>query len=201
MSRAVRRNPIEAAVSTTYLPKLDSKVAKSTLLFTVSYDPISQYILTLIILTEQAFLNRGRFNFVLDTQLAEGCRKNCVQAALSIWKLVESYKRSFTLRRAQYGISYATYCAALVMLQHTSHESNEHVECIQFLWTALSDYQKGTCYGLKRPLKLLRSLMRRLGGRIGPTTEELPMALPTPASEYISSFPQSASTTSNFIMW
>lgn len=141
---------------------------------------------TLVILTEQAFLNRGRFNFSLDPDAAEASRKLCIQAALSIWRFVEAYKRVFTLRRAQYGISYATYCAALVMLQHTSHESNEYGECIQFLWTALSEYQKGTCYGLKRPLKLLKSLMRRLGSvNTGSEADEPVFIWPTASGKHL----------------
>lgn len=136
-------------------------------------------------MTEQAFLNRGRFNFTLDPDSAETSRKLCIQAALRIWRLVEAYKQVFTLRRAQYGISYATYCAALVTLQHTSHDSNEYADCIQFLWSALSEYQKGTCYGLKRPLKLLKSLMRRLGSvPAGIEVEESVLICSTPTGKY-----------------
>ncbi|BCS19927.1 uncharacterized protein APUU_20359A [Aspergillus puulaauensis] len=117
---------------------------------------------TLVILTEQAFLSRGCFDFILSPDSAEVSRQRCIQAALSIWKLVEAYKQAFTLRRAQYGISYATYCAVQVMLQHTHHDNHEYVGCIRFFWSALWEYQRGCCYGLTRPLKLLRSLMRRL---------------------------------------
>lgn len=49
------------------------------------------------------------------------------------------------------------------MLQHTCQDNSEYDECIRFFWSALSEYQRGCCYGLKRPLNLLRSLMRRLG--------------------------------------
>lgn len=73
-----------------------------------------------------------------------------------------AYKEAFTLRRAQYGLAYATYCAVLVMLQHTDQNSDEYVECIRFFWLALLEYQRGCNFGLKRPLRLLRSLMRRI---------------------------------------
>ncbi|KAG7001046.1 Nitrogen assimilation transcription factor nirA [Fusarium oxysporum f. sp. conglutinans] len=117
---------------------------------------------SLVILTEQVFLSRGRFSFTLDPIAQEEGRQRCVEAALQIWKLVEAYKKTFSLRRAQYGISYATYCAVLVLLQHTSQDSDTYVECIQFFWLALLEYQKGCNYGLKRPLRLLKSLMQRL---------------------------------------
>ncbi|KAF4541580.1 Nitrogen assimilation transcription factor [Lasiodiplodia theobromae] len=114
---------------------------------------------TLIILTEQAFLNRGRFNFTLDEGCQEEARQRCLEAALQTWRLVEAYRDAFTLRRAQYGISYATYCAALVILQHTD---KEYIGCLRFFWHALVEYQRGCNYGLKRPLRLLKSLMDRL---------------------------------------
>lgn len=124
--------------------------------------PFSTLHWALIILTEQAFLNRGHFTFTLEPRMEEISRQRCIQAALNIWKLVDAYRRTFTLRRAQYGISYATYCAVLVMLQHTRHDNHEYNECIRFFWSALWEYQRGCNQGLKRPLRLLRSLMRRL---------------------------------------
>lgn len=117
---------------------------------------------TLVILVEQAFLSRGHFRFTLDPLVEDESRQNCIQAALQIWKLVDAYRKAFTLRRAQYGISYATYCAVLVMLQHTRQENDEYHECIQFFWSTLWEYQRGCNYGLERPLRLLRSLMWRL---------------------------------------
>lgn len=89
-------------------------------------------------------------------------KQRCIEAALNIWKLVEAYKKTFTLRRAQYGISYATYCAVLVILRHTDQECDDYVECIRFFWQALLEFQRGCNYGLKRPLKLLKSLMSRM---------------------------------------
>lgn len=117
---------------------------------------------TLVILTEQAFLNRGHFRFILDQESQLESRQICIQAALRIWKLVEAYKRAFTLRRAQYGVAYATYCAVLVMLQQTDRDCEENTGCIHFFWGALLEYQRGCSFGLKRPMRLLKSLMRRL---------------------------------------
>ncbi|PYH83286.1 hypothetical protein BO82DRAFT_400678 [Aspergillus uvarum CBS 121591] len=116
---------------------------------------------TLVILTEQAFLRPGHFPCALPPAAAEESRQRCREAALKIGKLVEAYQQTFTLRRAQYGIAYATSCAVVVMLQHTRNVDDD-VHCIRFFWSALLEYRKGCLYGLKRPLKLLRSLMRRL---------------------------------------
>lgn len=113
-------------------------------------------------MTEQAFLNRGHFDFTLDPGSQDEGKERCIVAALKIWKLVEAYRKAFTLRRAQYGISYATYCAVLVVLQRAREDHDEYIECIQFFWLALLEYQSGSSHGLKTPLRLLRSLMRQV---------------------------------------
>ncbi|PYI12665.1 hypothetical protein BO78DRAFT_435188 [Aspergillus sclerotiicarbonarius CBS 121057] len=132
----------------------------------------------LVILIEQAFLRHGHFNFNLPPDSAEESRQRCIEAALKIWKLVEAYKQTFTLRRAQYGISYASYCAVLVMLQHTRHDDDD-VKCIRFFWSALWEYQKGCSYSLKRPLKFLKALMQRLEGAANSLETEERADLPT----------------------
>ena len=120
-----------------------------------------------VILTEQSFLDQNSFGnsaqsgIILST-VHEESKQRCIEAALEIWKIVELYKRTFTLRRAQYGISYATYCAVLIILRHTGQDCDEYIECIRFFWQALLEFQRGCNYGLKRPLKLLKSLMSRI---------------------------------------
>lgn len=53
-------------------------------------------------------------------------------------------------------------CRVFAILQQTGQDSEEHINCIRFFWLALLEYQRGCNYGLKRPLKLLKSLMLRL---------------------------------------
>lgn len=117
---------------------------------------------TLVILTEQPFLKIGQFDFTPDASSQEAARTRCTEAALKIWKILEAYEKAFTFRRAQYGISYAAYCAVLIMLQHAPQDQAEYFDCIQFFWKALLDHQKGCSQGLKRPLQLLKSLMQRV---------------------------------------
>ncbi|KAL4882997.1 fungal-specific transcription factor domain-containing protein [Aspergillus karnatakaensis] len=122
---------------------------------------------TLIILTEQAFLSGTYFDHTSNLTPAEG-RIKCIDAAFRICKLIEAYKKAFTLRRVHYGISYATYSAVLVLLQQSAHiqdgEHEKYLECIQFFWTALLEIEAGCSHSLKRPMKLLRTLMRRVKG-------------------------------------
>lgn len=89
-------------------------------------------------------------------------KRNCIEAALKIQQLIEKYRNAFTLRRAQYGISYAMYCAVLILIQQTNDECDTYIESIQFFWLALQEYQRGCGHGLKKPLRLLKSLIYRL---------------------------------------
>ncbi|KAK1515346.1 uncharacterized protein CCOS01_13539 [Colletotrichum costaricense] len=117
---------------------------------------------TLIILTEQALLRGDEDGPALDADSLGKSKRLCVDAALQIWLLVAAYRKAFTLRRAQYGLAYATYCAVVAILQQTDQDCEEYIECIRFFWTALLEYERGCNHGLKRPLRLLRSLMRRM---------------------------------------
>jgi hypothetical protein len=135
-------------------------------------------------LTEQAFLSPGHFPFALDSSSEEVSRQKCIQASLNIWRLVAAYREAFTLRHAQHAISYASYCAVLVMLQQTGQDTGEYTGCIRFFWSALLEYQKGCNYGLKKPLKLLKSLMRRIESLTqNPRTDEADT--PSPAGKSI----------------
>ncbi|KAE8154538.1 fungal-specific transcription factor domain-containing protein [Aspergillus avenaceus] len=116
---------------------------------------------TLIIISEQAFLKHDHFGFIRDSESQEEGRRRCIEAAFKIWKLVEAYKEAFTLRRARYGISYASCCAAHVILQQTYHDKEEYIDSLRFFWHALLEFQKSCCNGLGKPLALLKSIMRR----------------------------------------
>ncbi|GKZ33183.1 hypothetical protein AbraIFM66950_002972 [Aspergillus brasiliensis] len=117
---------------------------------------------TLVILTEQPFLARGHFAFTLSPESQSETRRICIKASLRIRALIEAYKKAFTLRRAQYGISYAMYSAVLVLLQHADQDDDEYIEAIRFFWFALMEYQRGCGHGMKGPLRLLKSLMCRV---------------------------------------
>ena len=115
-----------------------------------------------MILTEQPFLARGHFEFILSPELQSEIRRACIEASFHIRALIEAYEKAFTLRRAQYGISYAMYSAVLVLLQHADQDCDEYIEAIRFFWFALLEYQRGCGHGMKGPLRVLQSLMRRV---------------------------------------
>ena len=101
---------------------------------------------TLVILTEQPFLTHGYFEFTLCPEIQSEARRICVEASFKIRALIEAYKKAFTLR----------------LLQHADQECDAYIEAIRFFWLALLEYQRGCGHGLKGPLRLLKSLMRRV---------------------------------------
>ena len=130
----------------------------------LTYFALSTTYWTLVILAEQPFLMRSDVcvDRGLHDSLQEEAKKKCLEAAFNIRALIGAYKKAFTLRRAQFGISYAMYSAVLVLLQHGSQYCEEYVEACQFFWSALLEYQRGCGHGLKKPLLLLKNLMLRV---------------------------------------
>jgi hypothetical protein len=133
---------------------------------------------TLVILSEQPFLKAPP-----SPSSAGGCpqaeaKQRCMEAALKIWKITQAYESTFTLARAQYGHLYATYCAVFVIVyQDTERQCLEQTEAAQFFLDVLSKYQKGCFTGLKKPLDMLKLLMRRYGTAATGLDESNPRAL------------------------
>ncbi|KAF4776417.1 nitrogen assimilation transcription factor nira [Colletotrichum scovillei] len=117
---------------------------------------------TLVILLKQAFLNRGHFHFPIEPVSRDDGRRSCIDAAFKIWRLLEAYDTCFTLRHAHYGLLYAAYSAVLVILRH-AHQDQEHcIRHTKFFWMILSEYQRKFGRGLRKPFKVLKSLMQQM---------------------------------------
>ncbi|KOC18127.1 hypothetical protein AFLA70_466g000801 [Aspergillus flavus AF70] len=117
---------------------------------------------TLVILTQQPFTTQNRFGLNLHAKVKHEAIDKCIEAAFNIRALAEAYQRAFTLRRPQFGISYAMHSAVLILLQSDSQGRDDYNEACRFFWSALLEYQKGCGSGLKKPLALLKSLMLRV---------------------------------------
>lgn len=103
----------------------------------------------------------------------------CIDAALQIYDLAQAYRNTFTLRRAPYLFSYALFSAATVVPhdQIPSWSDAARNNMIVFFWNALSELQKGSNFGLKRPMKIIRDFMERAGidiTALASRPEELP---------------------------
>ncbi|KAL4866032.1 hypothetical protein BDV12DRAFT_140145 [Aspergillus spectabilis] len=113
----------------------------------------------LIILLQRAFLEEGHLRAHSDEGSRARSEQACIVSALAIQKLVRAYKQAFTLRRAPFLLSYAVYCAVIVILRQERHERGQFMEPISFFWTCLSELRGGCNFGLEKPLNILRDMV------------------------------------------
>lgn len=86
-----------------------------------------------------------------------------------IQKYVRAYRDTFTLRRAPFLLSYAIYSAVLVILQQERHERGQYTDVISFFWTCLGELQRGCNFGLKKPLAILKDMVREFEASVKQT--------------------------------
>ncbi|KAH8173843.1 fungal specific transcription factor domain-containing protein [Sarocladium implicatum] len=120
----------------------------------------------LTILLHRAFLDQGHLrNCSLDEDKITGKRAS-IDSALMIQKYVKAYRDAFTLRRAPFLLSYAIYSAVTVIVQQERHERGQFTDIISFFWTCLSELQRGCNFGLKKPLAILKDMVREFQASI-----------------------------------
>lgn len=112
------------------------------------------------ILLYRAFLEEGHLRRHSDARLKRYCEQQCTTSALAIEKLVRAYRRTFTLRRAPFLLSYAVYSAVAIILPQERHDRGLFTDMIAFFWTCLGELQHGCNFGLKKPLSVLRHMAR-----------------------------------------
>jgi hypothetical protein len=124
------------------------------------------------ILLQRPFLANGHLNKDFQDSERAGGERVCIDAALAVWRLVESYKTAFTLRRAPYIICYSVYSAAVAILNQTLLERSHFTKCMGFFWSALTDLRRGCNFGLQKPLDILRDMMAQFGEEIPKSTSQ-----------------------------
>jgi hypothetical protein len=88
----------------------------------------------------------------------------CTEAAINIVKLVRLYDKCFSVRRAPYLISYATYVAATIHVRiaatrASTSEAHEHLRtCL-----AVFDQNSATNHAVKKAYIVIESLKKRMG--------------------------------------
>ncbi|KAJ5661371.1 uncharacterized protein N7484_000743 [Penicillium longicatenatum] len=113
----------------------------------------------LTILLHRAFLEEGHLRRHSGETDRRQCEEACINSALAIQKLIRAYRKAFTLRRAPFLLSYAVYCAVIVIIRQERHDRGQFIEPISFFWTCLSELQHGCNFGLKKPLSILRDMV------------------------------------------
>ena len=92
----------------------------------------------------------------------------CTEAAINIVKLVRLYDKAFSVRRAPYLISYATYVAATIHVRiaatrTSSSEAHEHLRTCLSVFAQNSE----TNYAVRKASIVVEALMKRMGVSIG----------------------------------
>lgn len=129
------------------------------------------------ILLHRAFLEEGHLRRHSGEGDRRQCEEACINSALAIQKFVRAYRKAFTLRRAPFLLSYAVYCAVIVILRQERHDRGQFMEPISFFWTCLSELQHGCNVGLKKPLSILRDMVHEFRVSVkegGVNGEEMP---------------------------
>ncbi|KAH7071569.1 hypothetical protein BKA63DRAFT_518192 [Paraphoma chrysanthemicola] len=115
---------------------------------------------TLRILLYRALLEEGHLRKHTDSEMKRFSEQECIASALTIEKHVRAYRKTFTLRRAPFELSYAIYSAVAIILPQERHERGHFTDLIAFFWTCLGELQHGCNFGLKKPLSVLRDMAR-----------------------------------------
>lgn len=114
----------------------------------------------LTILLHRAFLENGHLWHHSNDSIRQRSEDTCTQSALSIGKYVRCYRDTFTLRGAPFLLSYAAYSAVVIILDRERHRRGDYVKLISFYWTCLSELQQGCNFGMKKPLTVLKDMVR-----------------------------------------
>lgn len=77
-----------------------------------------------------------------------------------IGKYVRCYRETFTLRNAPFLLAYAAFSAVTIILRQERHQRGLYIELISFFWTCLSELQRGTNFGMTKPLAVLKDIVR-----------------------------------------
>jgi hypothetical protein len=86
--------------------------------------------------------------------------RECIASAMNIEKHIRLYRKTFTLRRAPFLLSYAIYSAVAIILPQERHDRGHFTETIAFFWACLGELQHGCNFGLKKPLSVLKDMAR-----------------------------------------
>lgn len=127
----------------------------------------------LIILLHRPFVADGHL-FNIARSVAVNSFIECASAASDIVSLLRTYDGAFSVRRAPYLISYATYVAATIHARIASKRENAS-EAHRSLETCLAVFRENqeTNWAVRKANLVIRNLMKRLGVSIAGPDEEL----------------------------
>ncbi|KAI3058746.1 transcriptional regulator family: Fungal Specific TF [Aspergillus niger] len=124
----------------------------------------------LVILLHRPFVSEGHL-YTADPSVAKSSFTTCTTAASSITQLLQAYDNTFSIRRAPYLISYATYVAATIFVRVAAQRervSRAHTS----LQSCLDIFKKNqeTNWAVRRAHNVILHLMDRMGVRLDDCT-------------------------------
>ncbi|KAF7179601.1 hypothetical protein CNMCM7691_008649 [Aspergillus felis] len=117
----------------------------------------------LVILLHRPFVSEGHLH-TADPSVALSSFTTCTAAASSILHLLQAYDHTFSIRRAPYLISYATYVAATIFVRVAAQREGAS-RAHSSLRTCLDIFQKNeeTNWAVRRAHNVILHLMERMG--------------------------------------
>ncbi|KAK4557109.1 hypothetical protein LTR86_006090 [Recurvomyces mirabilis] len=114
------------------------------------------------ILLHRPFVSDGHLSSIAP-EVAKSCFNACAAAATEIVRIIRLYDQAFTIRRAPYLISYATYLAATIHVRIAATRSgwSEAHSCLQTCLTVFEDGAK-TNYAVRKSSTVIENLMKRM---------------------------------------
>ncbi|KAB8225985.1 PrpF protein-domain-containing protein [Aspergillus novoparasiticus] len=118
---------------------------------------------SLVILLHRPFVADGHL-YSTSPSISVDSFKKCASAASNISNLLRAYHRAFSIRRAPYLISYATYVAATVLTRIAARRKNDSTAHAN-LATCLAVFKENqeTNSAVKKAANIVQGLMKKLG--------------------------------------
>lgn len=118
---------------------------------------------SLVILLHRPFVADGHL-YSTSPSISVDSFMKCASAASNISKLLRAYHRAFSVRRAPYLISYATYVAATILTRIAARRRNDSTAHSN-LATCLAVFEENqeTNSAVRKAAKIVHSLMKKLG--------------------------------------
>lgn len=118
---------------------------------------------SLVILLHRPFVADGHL-YSTSPSISVDSFMKCASAASNISNLLRAYHRAFSVRRAPYLISYATYVAATILTRIAARRRNDSIAHSN-LATCLAVFEENqeTNSAVRKAAKIVHSLMKKLG--------------------------------------
>ncbi|KAL3492168.1 PrpF protein-domain-containing protein [Aspergillus germanicus] len=154
----------------------------------------------LVILLHRPFVADGHL-YNTSRAISVDSFKKCASAASNISSLLRGYHRAFSIRRAPYLISYATYVAATILTRIAAKRRNDSTAHAN-LATCLAVFEENqeTNSAVRKAAMIIQNLMNKLGVIINVSITALELDPPGRASDQQQPRHGTANNSANYLM-